>query len=379
MNKCIAKALEYKGHTKLNPVVGAAVVKDGKIIAIDAHRRFGSKHAEVNVLEKAGNEAFGSDLYVTLEPCSVYSKTPPCVHKIVEGGIKRVFIGVADPNPYNYGKGISFLRDKGVEVYIGFQMEGCAKIIEDFTKYILRGEPYYIVKIAQSLDGKIATKNLDSRWITNSSSRAYVHYIRSTCDAILVGINTVKTDDPLLDVRFFGENVNNPKKVVLDAKLSIDESSNLVRKYPKDLIIFTGNNVSKLKVDKLKEKGVKVINCNVSDEGFIDLSEVSRNLTNLNILRVLVEGGSNIFGSFFDKNIADYAYFFCAPIIIGGRDGVSSVGGNGVDSIKDATKILDPLIQRFEDDIMIYGKIKDYSRYVIKKTEKVAMRCSQAL
>jgi len=203
MQEAVQLALMGKGYTLTNPIVGAIVVKNDKIIGRGYHTGFGMPHAEIEALHSCEESPKGADLYVTLEPCSTYGKTPPCTDAIIKAGIKRVFIGVADPNPLNSGKGIDLLLNHGVEVFLGFDEELCAEIIEDFTKYIYTKKPYVTLKAAASIDGKIATVTGDSKWITNESSRIYVHYLRSISDAILVGIGTILADNPHLNVRSF--------------------------------------------------------------------------------------------------------------------------------------------------------------------------------
>lgn len=378
MQLCIAKAFEFKGKTKKNPTVGAAIVKEGKILEIDAHREFGCEHAEINVLKKVGGLAKGADLYVTLEPCSTYGKRPPCVNAIINAGVKRVFIGVVDPNPLNIGKGIKALRDNNIETFLGFCKKSCAELIEDFTKSILEKTTYNILKVAQSLDGRIATKTGDSKWITNTSSREYVHYIRSTCDGILVGINTIMNDNPRLDVRLNGYEGLGPKKIVLDTFLKIDEKYKLIELYSKDLIIFTGKRISQRKKDKLVAKGITIYESNINESGLINIKEVTQKLLELNILRLFIEGGAKVHGTFLDNNHIDYSYFFFAPIIIGGRSAISSVDGLGATQIQNAHKLFNIHYNRFEDDFLICGKLKDYSSYVLEKTEGISKLCSLA-
>ena len=377
MQLCIARALEFKGKTMRNPTVGAAVVRDDNILEIDAHRFYGGSHAEVNVLEKVGYLAKGADLYVTLEPCASYGKTPPCVNAIIEAGIKRVFIGVIDPDPLNSGKGFKALRENNIETYVGFEKKACAELIEDFTKSIIEKTTYNIIKIAQSLDGKTATRNRDSLWITNESSREYAHYLRSTCDGILVGINTVLQDNPRLDVRLKNYVESGPKKIVLDTYLKIDEKCRLVEMYSNDLIIFTGKNIERTKKDKLLSMGISIYECGTDNKDLINIKEVSENLLGINILRLLIEGGSTVHGTFLDNNDIDYAYFFIAPVIIGGQSAISSIGGKGVSTVREAHRLKSQHSQNFEDDFLIEGKLKDYSFYVLEQTDKISRLCSQ--
>jgi diaminohydroxyphosphoribosylaminopyrimidine deaminase/5-amino-6-(5-phosphoribosylamino)uracil reductase len=377
MIECINIAMESKGNTKINPSVGAAIVKDGAILALDCHRAFGAEHAEINVMNQAGSLCRGADLYVTLEPCASTGKTPPCVSRIVENGIKRVFIGVIDPNPENCGKGVRFLKAHNVEVFIGFAKSECAKLIEDFTKYIVKKIPYYTLKIAQSIDGKIATKTGNSKWITSKTSRDYVSFLRSINDAILVGINTVLIDNPQLTIRLKNFNKTAPFKIVLDTTLKIDENCKLFEDHPDRVVICTTENANSVKKKKLIDKGIKLYTCKKDNAGRIDLYDLSRLLIDLKIVRVLVEGGSNIFGSFIDCNLADLIYIFNAPIIIGGRQALSSIGGEGANEVACAKKIKVTSINKFEDDILIEAVINDYRDYLFDLTDRVARECLQ--
>ncbi|BAI80565.1 bifunctional riboflavin biosynthesis protein RibD [Deferribacter desulfuricans SSM1] len=373
MKECVQLALLGKGYTKTNPIVGAIIVKDGKIIGRGYHEEYGKSHAEINAMNDAVEPLEGADLYVTLEPCSIHGKTPPCVDAIIENKIKRVFIGVVDPNPKIAGQGIIKLIEAGVEVFVGFDEELCASIIEDFTKGVLNQEPYYTLKLAQSLDGKIATKTGDSKWITSESSRVYVHYIRSVSDAILVGVNTVNRDNPRLDVRLIKAEVN-PYKVVLDPFFEIDTNSFLCKNYSNKLILFVKDIKSKEKYDKLISEGVEIVKDESIGELF-DLNFISKYLYSKNILNVLIEGGSETAGRFIDAGKVDKVLFFIAPKIIGGRDAVSSIKGDGVEKIQDAIEVKMAEVKHFDNDILISGKIKDYTEYVIKLTDKVRNRC----
>ncbi|MGA1846918.1 bifunctional diaminohydroxyphosphoribosylaminopyrimidine deaminase/5-amino-6-(5-phosphoribosylamino)uracil reductase RibD [Deferribacter abyssi] len=368
---CVQLALQGKGKTKTNPIVGAIIVKNGKIIGRGYHSCYGSSHAEIEAMKSAFEPLEGADLYVTLEPCSHHGKTPPCVDAIIKNKIKRVFIGVVDPNPDVAGKGINKLIEAGIGVFVGFNEELCASIIEDFTKGVLKKEPYYTLKIAESLDGKIATKTGDSKWITSESSRTYVHFLRSISDAVLVGVNTVNKDDPMLDARLIDSNIN-PYKVVLDPFLSIKMDKVLTNKYANRLIVFT--KCENKKIRELKERGVKVF-VDMSGGEKIDLDFVSKSLFKEKILNVFVEGGSETAGFLIDSGKIDRVYFFMAPKIIGGKNAITAIGGEGISDIKDAYELKEIEIKRFEKDILITGKLNDYKEYVIKLTDKVRNRC----
>ncbi|KAA0259582.1 bifunctional diaminohydroxyphosphoribosylaminopyrimidine deaminase/5-amino-6-(5-phosphoribosylamino)uracil reductase RibD [Deferribacter autotrophicus] len=375
MKECVQLALLGKGKTKTNPTVGAVVVKNGRIIGRGYHSGYGNPHAEIEAMKDASEPLEGSDLYVTLEPCSHYGKTPPCVDAIIENKIKRVFIGVVDPNPDVTGKGIDKLIEAGIDVFVGFNEELCASIIEDFTKGVLRKEPYYTLKIAESLDGKIATKTGDSKWITSESSRTYVHFLRSISDAVLVGVNTVNKDNPRLDARMIDSDVN-PYKVVLDPHLSINMDTILTNEYSDRLIVFTKHEYKKAK--ELRERGAKVF-IDESEGERIDLDFVSKCLLEEKILNVFVEGGSETAGLLIDAGKIDRVYFFVAPKIIGGKNAITSVGGDGIACIKDANELKEIEIKRFEKDILITGKLNDYKEYIVKLTDKVRNRCSLGL
>lgn len=376
MQLAASVALMGKGYTKTNPIVGAVIVKDSKIISTGYHSAFGKPHAEVDAIENCSEDVSGADLYVTLEPCSHYGKTPPCTKKIIESKIKRVFIGVVDPNPENAGKGVEELLKNNVEVYVGFLEELCSSLVEDFAKFIYTKNPFYTVKIAQSIDGKIATKSNDSKWITNESSRAYVHYLRSISDAVLVGINTVLIDDPMLTVRLVPSD-RDPFKIVLDPNLKIHENLKLVRKSSHKLIIFTKEENFKLnKFKRLQEMGVRIFSSNVVDNLF-DLKMISKKLIDLNILNVLVEGGSKVFGNFLKEGYADKLNIFIAPKILG--EGISSLSGISFDSVADAIKLKNYELKHFKEDILITASLTNYRQKVLDLTEKVRNRCLQGL
>ena len=376
MEEAAQLALLGKGDNKTNPIVGACVVKDSKIVSRGYHTGFGNPHAEVEAIDNSPVNVQGADLYVTLEPCSHFGKTPPCTKKIIESGIKRVFVGVVDPNPVNAGNGINELLKNGIEVYIGFAEKICSSLIEDFAKTIYKKEPYYTLKVAQSIDGKIALENGHSKWITNKSSRTYAHYLRSISDAVLVGIDTVLKDDPELNVRLI-KSYREPFKVVLDTDLRISPEFKLVKNFAEYLIVFTsGENEDSDKWKMLKDIGVTLIPCKRGDFG-LDLDFISKELLKMNIMNVLVEGGSRIFGSFLKMKKVDKLNIFIAPKILG--DGVASFGGIKFNSIDECIKFYDYEYKFIEKDLLISASLTDYKKYVLELTEKVRNRCLQGL
>lgn len=371
MDEAIQLALMGKGHNYTNPIVGAVVVKNGRIIGRGYHTGFGMPHAEIEALKDCEESPEGGDLYVTLEPCSTHGKTPPCTDAIIKSGIRRVFIGVVDPNPTHSGNAIKILNDAGIEVFLGYNEQICAELIEDFTKFVLTKKPYYILKAASSLDGMIATYNGDSKWISNESSRIYVQYLRSVSDAILVGVNTVKKDDPLLNVRSF-QRGKDPIKIVLDSQLSIPEDAKVVREFGRDLLIATISD-DEAKAERLKSYGVRVIRCKEKD-GLVDLHDLSEKLIALNLLNIFVEGGGKVLASFVKEGLADRFYHFISPKIIGG-DGVPLFGSLNREKVQDAYRCTLVDNKRFEDDILHVYKFHDYTKHVLDLTERHRNRC----
>lgn len=375
MDECAALALAGKGYTKTNPIVGAVVVKNGKIIGRGYHEAYGKVHAEVMAIESAG-DVLGADLYVTLEPCSHFGKTPPCVDKIISSGIKRVFVGVVDPNPVNAGKGLDKLMEHGIEVFLGYREELCAALIEDFTKAVLTKKPYFYVKTASSLDGKLATKTGDSKWITSPSSRSYVHYLRSVSDAVIVGVNTIIEDDPQLTVRDFLSD-NDPFKIVLDPSGHMPKGRK-IEQFPEKFIYVMAEGVETEASKHFKQIGAHVIALKTI-KGYLDLNELADKLFQMNIMNVLIEGGGETAGTFFDASLVDKGYFFIAPKVIGGRQAVANIGAEGVTLVKEAHKMLETDIRHFENDLLISGRFTDYSTHVLELTEKLRNRCLRGL
>lgn len=312
--------LAEKGWGKVspNPLVGCVIVKNEKIIGAGYHEEFGRKHAEVNAINSATENLEGATLYVNLEPCSHYGKTPPCVDKIIEVKIKRVVVGTLDMNPLVSGKGIKKLKSAGIDVTVGMLEKECIELNKFFFKYITKKMPYVTLKAAQTIDGKIADAYGKSKWITSVSSRRQVHALRAKYDAVLVGSGTVLTDDPSLTVRL--TEGRNPKRIVLDSnlKLSLDHkifTSNI----DKNLIVVTSRRSAnkKSQVKKITSLGVQIIFAKENGKGKINLKSALRELAKNNISSILVEGGSEIFTSFLKTNLFDDILLFVAPKILG--------------------------------------------------------------
>lgn len=331
-----------------NPYVGAVIVKNNKIIASGFHQKAGTPHAEVIALDKAAKYARGATLYVTLEPCCHFGRTPPCVDKIINSGVKEVVVGMRDPNPLNKGRGIKLLRKAGIKVRVSILGQEAQKVNAVFIKYISRKLPYVCVKAGQSLDGKIATRNFSSRWITSSASRQFAHKLRGRFDAIMVGVNTLMADNPKLS----GASKN--IKVIVDTRLRTPLNSRVFG--DGEIIIVTARKLTDNKAQSLIKKGARIITAGKRG-GRVNLPQALRKLAELEISKILVEGGGELIGSLFDEKLVDEVKFFIAPKIIGGCGAVSSVAGKGVTDISKAVKLRDVKIRRIGEDFLVEGSV----------------------
>ncbi|MCX5705656.1 MAG: bifunctional diaminohydroxyphosphoribosylaminopyrimidine deaminase/5-amino-6-(5-phosphoribosylamino)uracil reductase RibD [Candidatus Omnitrophica bacterium] len=317
MRRAIELAVKAKGKTSPNPIVGAVVVKNGRIIAEGFHEQAGLAHAEVVALGKAGVKAKGSTLYVTLEPCVHYGRTPPCTDMILRSG---------------------FCEDE------------LRQINESFIKYITKRIPFVTVKVAQSLDGKIATRTGDSKWITSDESRGYAHRIRSQFDAIMVGVNTVRKDDPRLDSWF---SKKHPIKIIVDSQLSISQDANLFSG-KSQVIIVTLNVRPGQETENRKLLGAKAKILEVKEkDGQINLNDMMKKLARMDITSILVEGGGTLVGSLFDDRLVDRVLFFVSPKIVGGKEAISSVMGRGIERMDKAVKLKKIKLRRFGEDMLV--------------------------
>lgn len=352
MREALSLAKKGIGWTSPNPVVGAVLVKNGKIVGKGYHKHCGENHAEVNAIISAGDSARGSTLFVNLEPCDHFGRTPPCTDMIIKSGIKDVVIAHKDPNPIINGRGIERLRRAGINVRVGILGEAAKLLNEVYLKFITQKRPFVILKAGMSLDGKIATSRGDSKWITCEKSRDHVYSLRSRTDAVLVGIKTILLDNPYLTSH--GKGVKkNPKKIVLDTRGKIPLSSN-VFKNPGDLIVVTTDLVSKHKVRMIEKTGAEVLLVKMAKNG-VDLNELLERLGQNNITSLLVEGGSEVNGSFFDSRLVDKVLFFISSMIIGGINAPASVGGNGISALRDAVKLKNITVRRIGQDYLFEG------------------------
>ena len=355
MELAIELAKRGKGKVNPNPLVGAVVVKNDIIIGQGYHEEFGKAHAEVNAFNSLKESAEGATIYVTLEPCSHYGKTPPCVDRIIENKISKVVIGTLDPNPLVAGRGVKKLKDFGIEVVVGVLEEECKRVAEVFMKYIITKEPFVVLKTAMTLDGKIATESGESKWITCEESRKEVHKLRNELSAIMVGVNTVIKDNPELTCRIEGG--RNPIRVIVDSKLRIPIKSKVINDKLARTIIATTEDASKEKINELNSLGVEVLVAKAK-EGRVDLQDLMIKLGESNIDGILLEGGGNLSFSALGEGIVDKLQVYIAPKIIGGEKSKTPVGGRGVEKLSEAIFLKNMTTSYVGEDILIQGYLK---------------------
>ncbi|KUG03775.1 diaminohydroxyphosphoribosylaminopyrimidine deaminase [hydrocarbon metagenome] len=353
MQRALELASKARGRTSPNPMVGAVIVKDGQIIGEGYHQKAGTPHAEIHALKNARHKARGASLYVSLEPCCHHGKTPPCTDAIIEAGIQRVIIAVLDPNPKVAGKGAKILQEAGIEIRVGVMEEAAVYLNEIFFKHIQKGIPFVAIKTAMTLDGKIAARTGDSRWVTGPEARKYVHRLRNTYDAILVGIGTVLADNPRLNTRLDEEAGRDPIRLIIDSCLELPLDSVIARSSREQpTIIFCGTDSDDKRAQDLAALGVEIIKLEL-EEDQVPLSTVMSILASREITSVLVEGGAEINASFIKQKLVDKLYWFIAPKIIGGRGAPSPVGGDGYEFMSEASQFTIINVQSFEKDVLI--------------------------
>lgn len=357
MKLAIELAKKGVGYVNPNPLVGAVIVKDGKIVGQGYHRAFGEDHAEVDAIKNSNGDITNSTMYVTLEPCSHYGKTPPCVNTIIKNGISKVVVAMKDPNPIVSGRGINILRESGVEVIVGVLEEEARRLNEVFIKYITKNKPFVILKTAMTLDGKIATTIGDSKWISNEKSRYYVHKLRHKVSVIMVGINTIIKDNPKLTTRLNEIEGKDPIRVIVDSKGRVPISSNILNiKSNSKTIIATTDKMDKNKVKEIEAKGGEVIVTPATDNK-VDIKYLIKKLGQQGIDSILLEGGGTLNYSCLNEGVVDKVISFISPKIIGGSEAKTPIEGKGKDYIRDSFKLRDISVSRFDEDIMIEGYI----------------------
>lgn len=382
MRRAIELAKKGAGFVNPNPMVGCVIVKDDIIIGEGYHEYYGGFHAERNALTKNVADFKDATLYVTLEPCCHHGKTPPCTDVIIEKGIKKVVVGLLDPNPLVAGKGISILQNAGIEVVTGVEEDKIKELNKVFLKYIKTKRPYVLLKTAMTLDGKIASHTGDSKWITNDKSRHLVHKLRSELMGIVAGIGTVKADDPMLNCRYDGQQttdngqqdlstsvetrgrvssvhkVHQPIRIIVDTKASISLDSQIVKtaKEYRTILAVSGQQSAIRKLEMLKSFNVEILCCEEKD-GHVDINDLMNKLGEMGIDSLLLEGGATLNAAFLEAGCVDEVYAFIAPKIIGGANSKSPIAGKGIDMMKDAIMLKDIKIEQFDNDILIKCRV----------------------
>ncbi len=361
MALAIKQARRGEGRTRPNPPVGAVIVRGGQVLARGFHARAGADHAEVDALRRLareGGRARGAELFVTLEPCAHQGRTPPCADAILAAGIRRVVVGAMDPNPVTDGGGVARLRAGGVQVVTGVLEQTCSRLIEGFTSLVRHGRPFVVLKLAATLDGRIATRTGHSRWITGEAARREVHRLRDRCDAILVGGGTVAADNPALTCRI--PRGRDPVRVVLSGSLSISPDAQVVTtpgvEGEPTALVATTRRAPAARAQRLRTAGAEVIRL-PSSKGRVRIEALLEALGQRGILSVLVEGGSEVAAQFLDGGHVDRLLWFVAPKIVGGVDAVPAVAGRGVARMGDALVLEDLTVRRLGGDLLLDGRL----------------------
>jgi len=359
MNQALSLAKLAVGQVSPNPAVGAVVVKNDVVVGQGYTQPPGSWHAEVVALKQAGEQARGGVMYVTLEPCCHYGRTPPCSQAIIDAGITEVHLAMLDPNPLVSGGGKDELEKKGIKVYVGEHEVEAREVNEAYIKYVTTGIPFVTVKFAMSLDGKIATKSGDSKWISGEEARKYVHNLRYTTDAIMAGVNTVLADDPHLTARCGGKGGTarkQPLRVIVDSKGRTPSTARVFNEPGKTLLAMC--RLVKPEVSTaLAQVGAEIIEL-PSAEGLVDLEKLLKALGEWEVTSILVESGGILLGSFFDYRLVDKVIVFIAPIIIGGIKAKTAVAGNGIDKVVNSFKLERVKVEKLGNDLMVSGYLR---------------------
>lgn len=358
MKQALSLAKLALGQSSPNPAVGAVVVKDGEVVGQGYTQPPGDGHAEIVALKQAGEKARGGIMYTTLEPCCHYGRTPPCTKAIIAAGISEVHLAMLDPNPVVSGRGEEELSRENIKTYVGEHEEEAKDINEAYIKYITTGLPFVTAKLAVSLDGKIATRNGDSAWISNTDSRRYVHYMRYTADAVMTGANTVIVDNPALTCRYAGkggEVRKQPIRIIVDGKGRTPPSARVFSETGKTLLVLA-DTVPPEKKDALVKAGAELLELPAVD-GTIDLKGLLTKLGEREITSIMVEGGGILLGSLFDQGLIDKVITFIAPLVIGGEGAKTAVAGKGVERVADAIKLKRINVEKIGDDLMVSGYV----------------------
>jgi len=355
----MARALELAGRglgrVEPNPAVGAVVTSGETVVGEGYHQFFGGPHAEVNALAAAGERARGATMYVTLEPCCHYGKTPPCTDAVIRAGIARVVVAMQDPFEKVAGRGLALLREAGIQVDLGLCEKSAMKLNAPYLKLHLRGLPFFTAKWAMTLDGKIATESGDSTWISSAASREIVHRMRDRADAVMIGVRTAVRDDPLLTCRLDGG--RSPRRIVVDSKARLPLASRLVATVQEaPLWVACGRSAPPERVQALAEAGCRVISLPERAD-HVDLTALARTLAREPLTNVLAEGGAELFGSLFEAQLVDRVMVFVAPKLLGGKNAPTAVLGVGFPSVSEAWTVRDLSVTRIGEDVLVEGDV----------------------
>lgn len=356
MRRALEIARYAEGRTSPNPLVGAVVVNHGRIVGMGWHRKAGTEHAEIHALRQAGQLAQGAEIYVTLEPCSHYGRTPPCSQALIDAGVKKVVVAMKDPNPLVAGNGLAMLKSAGIEVIEGILGNEAAVLNEVFLKWITEKMPFTVLKTAMTLDGKIAAYTGASKWITNEVSRRYVHKLRDKYDGILVGIGTVLADNPSLTTRLADGEGKNPIRIIVDSKGRTPLNARVLTDNMAQSIIAVTEEAPQENIRALEAQGAVVLI--VNERGHVDLRKLFAMLAGKNITSLLIEGGAEINYSLVQARLIDKVHAFIAPKLLGGRTALSPVGGQGAAELDNALQLYDITAENLAGDILITGYAK---------------------
>ncbi|MFW6381692.1 MAG: bifunctional diaminohydroxyphosphoribosylaminopyrimidine deaminase/5-amino-6-(5-phosphoribosylamino)uracil reductase RibD [Bacillota bacterium] len=362
MKLALKLAEKGEGFTSPNPLVGAVVVKDNQIVGQGYHRYYGGPHAEIYALDQAGSRARGATLYITLEPCSHFGKTPPCADRVITSGVSRVVVAHRDPNPRVVGRGIQKIRNTGIKVKTGVLADEARELNKAFIKYMTADHPYVYLKTAQTLDGYLATATGDSRWITNQQARLEGHRLRHRVDGILVGINTVLADNPSLTTRLdkSGSTGQDSLRIILDSRLRTPLTARIVnQESPAKTLIVIDSGVDRVQREPFLEKeNVEILPLELNKQGRIPLAQLLKELHDRQLLSLMVEGGGTINHSFLKEGLIDEIYCFQAPVIVGGSDGVPVFKGEGQEKMEMVDRLKDVDYRQLGDNILLTGKFR---------------------
>ena len=355
MREALHLAEKARGRTSPNPLVGAVIVRDDRIVGEGWHRQAGTEHAEIHALRMAGALAKGATLYVTLEPCSHQGRTGPCAVAVRDAGIVRVVIAMQDPNPKVAGRGIALLREAGIEVVCGV-LEAAARRLNDFyLTWMERRRPYVLLKTAMTLDGKIQTVTGQSQWITGEQARARVHAWRDIYDAIVVGISTVLADDPSLTTRLPAGEGRNPARIILDSRARTPLAAKVVTDSAATTIIVVSEAAAEERVRALEQAGCEVVVCGKTQ---VDIGALLTWLAGRDIVSLFVEGGATVNASFLEGGYVDAVAAFIAPKLVGGASARTPIGGQGIAELSQAVLLDDVAVERVGEDFLFMGRIR---------------------